>query len=199
MKKMLAAFALVTTMGLTLTACGDDSASDADGTSESSGQAAKFNDADVDFAQQMIPHHQQAIEMSQLAKTRAGATDVKTLAEDIEKAQGPEIETLTGWLEQWGEDAPSGEMDHGDMGHDMGDGAMSGMMDAEQMKDLENASGTEFDRMFLESMIEHHQGAVEMAQTEVDDGKNPDAIAMAEKVISDQQAEIKLMSRLLGS
>lgn len=200
MKKMLAAFALVTTMGLALSACGDSSGNDADGTSGSSGQAAKFNDADVEFAQQMIPHHEQAIEMAQVAETRAGSDEVKSLAADIEAAQGPEIETLEGWLESWGEDVPSGEMDHGDMNHGSSDeGGMAGMMDEEDMKSLEDASGAEFDRMFLQMMIEHHEGAVAMAETEVQDGENADAIAMAQKVISDQQAEIDLMNSLLGS
>lgn len=200
MKKMLAAFALVTTMGLALSACGGSSDNDADGTSGSSGQAAKFNDADVEFAQQMIPHHEQAIEMAKIAETRAGSDEVKSLAADIEAAQGPEIETLEGWLESWGEDVPSGEMDHGDMNHGSSDeGGMAGMMDEEDMKSLEDASGAEFDRMFLQMMIEHHEGAVAMAETEVQDGENADAIAMAQKVISDQQAEIDLMNGLLGS
>ena len=203
MKKMLAAMALVATVGLTLTACGgDDTASDdansQSASGETSSQPTDFNDADVSFAAQMIPHHQQAIEMSQLAEERADSDEVKELATDIEAAQGPEIETLTGWLEAWGEDVPSGEMDHGDTGHGSGSG-MSGMMDAEQMADLENSSGAEFDRMFLELMVAHHEGAVEMAQTEVTEGENLDAIEMARTVISDQQAEIDQMLGLLGS
>lgn len=201
MKRTLAALTLLTTAGFTLTACGDDSGSDATGTSASpSASATAFNAADVSFAQQMIPHHQQAVEMAQLAEGRAESDDVKELAEDIKAAQGPEIETLTGWLEAWGEEVPSDDMGHGGMGHGSDDDSgMSGMMDAEQMNDLTEASGAEFDSMFLELMVEHHEGAVEMAQSEIDQGENSDAIAMAEKVISDQQSEIEHMQQLLGS
>ena len=120
------------------------------------------------------------------------------MATQIEAAQGPEIETLTGWLEAWGEETPSDDMDHSDMGHGT-DSGMSGMMDAEQMSTLESASGAAFDRMFLQLMVDHHEGAVEMAKIEVTDGENSDAIDMAQKVISDQQAEIDQMLALLGS
>ncbi|MDO9496166.1 MAG: DUF305 domain-containing protein [Nocardioides sp.] len=192
MRKTLAAIALLATAGLTLTACGEDSDSDATGADSS----AAFNDADVTFAQQMIPHHEQAIAIAQLGQGRANSEEVLSLAENIEAAQGPEIETLQGWLETWGEDVPSGAMDHGDMGHDSS-GAMPGMMDAEEMSDLMAASGAGWDQMFLEMMIEHHEGAIEMAQVEVEQGDNPAAVALAEKIISDQQAEITQMQELL--
>lgn len=193
MKKTLAAFALMATAGLTLTACGGDSADEAGG--DTSGD---FNQADVTFAQQMIPHHEQAIEMAQMAQGRASSDEVLELADTIEAAQGPEIDTLQGWLESWGEEEPSGDMggmDHGDMGDDSGD--MAGMMDEDEMSDLMAASGPDWDRMFLEMMIEHHEGAVEMAQVEVDEGENTDAVALATKIITDQQAEIAEMRRLL--
>lgn len=197
MRKTLAAIALLATAGLMLTACGEDPDDDATGSSSNSAS----NDADVTFAQQMIPHHEQAIEMAQLAQGRASSSEVLELAENIEAAQGPEIDTLQGWLEAWGEEVTSGEtdgMDHGDMGHGSG-GAMSGMMDEDEMDDLMAASGANWDRMFLEMMIEHHEGAVEMAQVEVDQGENPDAVALARKIISDQQAEITRMRQLLES
>lgn len=89
-----------------------------------------------------------------------------------------------------------GGMYHGDMSDDA-DGAMSGMMDEDEMNDLMAASGANWDRMFLEMMIEHHEGAVGMAQVEVDEGENWDAVAMAKKIISDQQAEITQMRQLL--
>ncbi|EGD42859.1 DUF305 domain-containing protein [Nocardioides sp. NPDC057772] len=156
------------------------------------------NDADVTFAQQMIPHHQQAIEMAELAETRAESQEVKDLAADIEAAQGPEIETMTGWLESWGEDVPDEGMpgmDHGDMSSE----EMTGMMSEEDMTALENASGAEFDQMFLTMMIEHHEGAVEMAQTEQADGEFPDATAMAEDIATAQTEEIQTMQALLKS
>lgn len=193
MRKTLAAIALLATAGLTLSACGDDPDKDATGATSSD---SAFSDADVTFAQQMIPHHEQAIEMAERAQGRASSGEVLELAENIEAAQGPEIDTLAGWLETWDQEVPSGGMDHGDMGHDS-DGAMPGMMDEDAMNDLMAASDADWDRMFLEMMIEHHEGAIEMAQTEVDQGENPDAVAMAEKIISDQQAEITQMQDLL--
>ena len=192
MRKTLAAVALLVTAGLTLTACGEDTDSDATNNDSSSA----FNDADVTFAQQMIPHHEQAVEMAQMAQGRASSEEVLSLAEDIEAAQGPEIDTLQGWLETWGEEVPASGMEHGDMGHDSG-GTMSGMMDEEQMSGLMAASGADWDQMFLEMMTEHHEGAIEMAEVEVDQGENPDAVALAEKIISDQQAEITQMQQLL--
>jgi uncharacterized protein (DUF305 family) len=197
MRKTLAVIALMATAGLTLTACGGES----DEAKSDTPSTSKFNDADVSFAQQMVPHHEQAIEMAQLAQGRASSADVLELADNIEAAQGPEIDTLKGWLESWGEDVPSSDMagmDHGDMSNDSG-GAMAGMMDEDEMNDLKAASGAAWDRMFLEMMIRHHEGAIEMAQAEVDDGQNPDATAMAAKIISDQQAEITQMQQLLKS
>ena len=193
MKKTLAAIALLATAGLTLTACGEDPADDATGDATSD-----FNQADITFAQQMIPHHEQAIEMAEMAQGRASSDEVLELAKTIEAAQGPEIDTMQSWLETWGEEVPSGDMggmDHGDMGSDSGD--MAGMMDEDEMNALMAASGPDWDRMFLEMMIEHHEGAIEMAEVEVDQGENPDAVALAEKIISDQQAEITQMQQLL--
>jgi len=197
MRKTLAVIALMATAGLTLTACGGES----DEAKSDTPSTSKFNDADVSFAQQMVPHHEQAIEMAQLAQGRASSADVLELADNIEAAQGPEIDTLKGWLESWGEDVPSSDMagmDHGDMSNDSG-GAMAGMMDEDEMNDLKAASGAAWDRMFLEMMIRHHEGAIEMAQAEVDDGQNLDATAMAAKIISDQRAEITQMQQLLKS
>jgi uncharacterized protein (DUF305 family) len=190
MRKTLTATAL--TAVLTLSACGnDDSNPDA-------GSDAAHNDADVVFAQQMIPHHEQAVEMADLAADRAESQEVKDLAADIEAAQGPEIETMTGWLEAWGEDVPDAGMsgmDHGDTSSD----DMDGMMSDDDMAGLETASGQEFDQMFLTMMIEHHEGAIDMAQTERADGEFPDAIAMAEDIEQAQTEEIQTMQDLLKS
>lgn len=194
MRKTLATAAFLLAAALVLTACADNG--DSDGAGEA---GAQFNDADVTFAQQMIPHHQQAVEMAQLAQDRAASEEVKQLAEDIEAAQDPEIEQMTQWLEDWGQEVPSPSMDHGDMsGGDMG-GEMPGMMDDTDMSMLEEAQGAEFDTMFLEMMIKHHEGAIEMARTEQANGENPDALALAEKVETDQSAEIETIKQLLGS
>ena len=186
---------------LVLAGCADDSVAShmdsmesgsAESTSTSDSQNAAFNDADVTFAQGMIPHHQQAIEMAQMAESRAEDSRVLDLASRIEAAQQPEIDTLTGWLEEWGaEDSGMEGMDHGGMDHG------GGMMSEEDMNALMAASGAEFDRLFLEQMIEHHTGAVEMAVTESAEGQNTDAIAMAGTIRDTQNAEIAEMRQLL--
>lgn len=193
MKRLLFPILALLLAGGLLAACGgDDEDATSDGGSGSS--AAEFNDADVTFVQGMIPHHEQAIEMAQLADSRAESQDVKELASRIEAAQGPEIETMRGWLEEWDQPESAGD-DMGGMDH--GGSDMSGGMSDEDMAALEAAQGAEFDEMFLTMMVEHHQGAIEMAQTEVDEGENADAIALAEKIISDQEAEIEEMDGLL--
>ncbi|MEV0088471.1 DUF305 domain-containing protein [Saccharopolyspora sp. NPDC050642] len=156
-------------------------------------QQAANNAADVTFAQGMIPHHEQAIEMSRLVPERAQSEEVKNLARQIEAAQGPEIQTLTGWLRDWGAPASMPGMDHGAMGH----GDMGGMMSDTEMQQLEQARGAEFDRQFLTLMIKHHEGAVTMARTELDSGRFPAAKQMAQQIIDTQQAEIDTMRGLL--
>ncbi|GGL94572.1 lipoprotein [Streptomyces fumigatiscleroticus] len=181
-----------------LAACGSDGGSpaghDGHGSSTSSASASqgRHNAADVAFAQGMVPHHRQAVEMAGLAPGRAHSAEVKKLAEDIKKAQDPEIRTLSGWLTSWGETVPSeGAMDHST--HDMGS-----MMTSDDMEKLEKASGTAFDTAFTEMMIEHHEGAVEMARTEQADGSYAPAKKMAGRIITSQTAEIARMKELLG-
>jgi uncharacterized protein (DUF305 family) len=158
------------------------------------------NDADTEFAQMMIVHHQGAVEMSELAIEKADTEDVRALAQSISEAQGPEIDTMTGWLEAWGEDVPdeTATEDMGDMGDmDHSGMDMNGMDQAEAMEELEGVSGTEFDRRFLELMIAHHEGAVEMAQTEMDEGENADATGLAQQIVEAQEAEILSMQEML--
>lgn len=195
MKKYPALLALLLAAALTLAACGSDDESGAGGSADSG--TAKFNEADAKFARDMIPHHEQAVQMAQLADGRVKSAEVKQLARDIEAAQAPEIDQMRGWLESWGEDVPSDSVDHGDMGHDS-PSEMPGMMDADELDTLEQTRGAEWDRMFLTRMIEHHEGAIEMARTERAAGENPDALALAEKVEKDQQAEISEMKSLLA-
>ena len=168
---------------------------------ESSDESAEFDNADVTFVQGMIPHHRGALAMAQMADGRAEDPRVTELANRIEAAQEPEIETMTGWLEEWGEPLPeetddsTGSMDHGSM--DMGGSGMEGMS-TEDMAALEAASGPEFDRMWLEMMVIHHRGAVEMAQTEIAEGSNAEAVALAEEIADSQAAEIEEMETLLA-
>ena len=156
---------------------------------------AQVDDADVALAQGMLPHHEQAVEMARLAADRAADPRVQDLAARIEAAQAPEIKTLSGWLDAWGAEATgSSGTDHGSTGH----GDTGGMMTTEDMATLAGASGTEFDRMFLEMMTAHHSGAVQIAETEIAVGENPDAIAMAEDVRDTQNAEIAEVEQLLA-
>lgn len=142
---------------------------------------------DIMFAQMMIPHHQQAVDMGVLAETRAGREEVKKLAEEIKNEQAPEIALMKSWLEAAG--APV------EMGHSM---QMSGLLNASQMANLEAASGDQFDKLYLLSMIEHHKGAIEMAQSVVE-SKNADVRALAEAIISSQSDQITYIESLLGN
>jgi uncharacterized protein (DUF305 family) len=155
--------------------------------------AAAFNDADVMFAQMMIPHHQQAVEMSALAETRVSDGEVKTLAAQIKAAQDPEIRTMTGWLTTWGKPVPTG----GDMGG-MHHGTMPGMMSDADMAKLKGATGKDFDKQFCTMMIAHHQGALTMAEEELKSGANAEAKALAQRIITSQQAEIETMNKILA-
>lgn len=150
------------------------------------------NDADVEFARGMIPHHKQAVEMADLAATRASDPRVKDLAGRIKQAQGPEITTMTGWLEGWGEEVGAAAAGHGGMG-------MSEMMSENEMRELETASGQSFDRLFLTMMIRHHEGALAMAKTEIEKGKFPPAQGLAGEITTSQQAEIDEMKGLLAA
>lgn len=200
-----AAVAVSGAAAVVLAACGsgDDSSSAAghgghDAAASSSAPApaparqGQYNAADVAFAKGMVPHHRQAVEMADLAPERARSAEVKKLAADIKKAQGPEIRKLSGWLTAWGEEVPAvGAMDHSTHG-------MGGMMTEQEMAGLRNASGEAFDTAFMEMMIEHHEGAVEMAKTEQADGVHAPARKMAADIIASQSAEIEQMDELLG-
>ena len=187
--------AVTATAALVLAACGGDAdpgSASASGSSSSSGE--EHNTQDVTFAQGMIPHHRQALEMAELAADRASSADVKDLAARIEKAQDPEIEKMTGWLKAWDEDASSMP----GMDHSSGSGGMAGMMDDAGMQMLSKASGKAFDTAFLTMMVEHHEGAVEMARTEQEKGGYQPAKDMAGDIVTGQTAEIAEMKELLG-
>lgn len=171
--------------------------------------AAAHNAQDVAFAQGMIPHHRQALEMAGLAARRGSSAEVKSLAARIEKAQDPEIRTMSGWLRAWGEQVPQDGatdmpgMDHGGspmpgMDHGAAHSGMPGMMGEQDLADLEKASGKDFDRMFLTMMVEHHQGALDMARAEQAKGAYGPAKKTAGDIVTGQSAEIAEMKRLLG-
>jgi uncharacterized protein (DUF305 family) len=186
--------------------------------------AQAHNQADITFATDMIPHHAQAVSMSKLAAQQASSPQVKDLATRIEAAQQPEIDQMSGFLRAWGAPVPDTNaagmggmngMDHGNMsgsnmpGMSQGSGAMPGMdhgsgggmpgmMSQQQMQQLSQAHGAAFDKMFLQMMIGHHQGAVTMSKTELADGENPDAKTLAQNIITAQQREITEMQTMLA-
>ncbi|MEU2434420.1 DUF305 domain-containing protein [Streptomyces sp. NPDC007861] len=193
--RRIAVVGAVTVGALLLTACGgaDSSDSSAAPATTATSAAGAFNDADVAFAQGMIPHHQQALEMAELADGRASDQEIKTLAGQIEKAQDPEIQTMRSWLTSWGKpESPS--VDHG-ASH--GSGEMPGMMSDEDMDALMTAKGTDFDRKFAQTMIDHHSGAIDMAKDEQKNGRNAAAKKLADEVIKNQSAEVEQMRSIL--
>ena len=191
-------------------------------TSASVAPAAAHNQADVMFTHHMIPHHQQAIEMSDVILAKQGIDPrVVELAKQIKAAQGPEIEQMQGWLTQWGTPMmpgmggmPGHEGMHGSESPSatttpampgmpgMGDMPMMsgmGMMSAAEMDALKNAEGVAASKLFLTGMITHHQGAITMAQDEIKNGQNADAIALSKSIIESQQKEIDTMNQILST
>ncbi|WP_197375779.1 DUF305 domain-containing protein [Mycolicibacterium baixiangningiae] len=158
---------------------------------ESAGDAqAPHNADDVAFAQEMMAHHKQALELVDMARDRSTDPALLELAAGIGAAQGPEMGQMAEMLRGWGQD-PDGAMQHG------GHSTMPGMVDDATMARLRSLSGREFDTLWLESMISHHQGAVEMAKAENANGENADAKALAEHIIEAQEAEIAQMKQML--
>jgi uncharacterized protein (DUF305 family) len=156
--------------------------------------AEAHNDADVMFAQQMIPHHTQAIEMSDTLLAKQGIDPrVTELANQIKAAQGPEIQQMQGWLTQWGTPSIPPMSGHGDMP------GMSGIMSEQDMTALKDAQGVDAGKLFLTQMITHHKGAITMAQSEIKDGQYPPAVEMARAIVTTQQQEIDTMNGILAS
>ena len=174
------ALALVGSIGLT--ACGSSGAS-----------GTEFNDADVMFAQMMVPHHEQAVEMADIALDPAvgAGTAIIGLATQIKAAQDPEIAQMKGLLGKWGEPlSPDDGMDHGSM--------MSGMLTPEQLDSLSTQRGPAFDAAWAAAMIAHHEGAIDMANDVLKDGRHPDVRELATAIVAAQSAEIETLRPLAG-
>ncbi|WP_129337483.1 DUF305 domain-containing protein [Cellulomonas endophytica] len=189
-------------LALTLAACssseqgsGSTTAASAPASSQSA-VADVHNEADTGFAQMMIEHHNGALDMANLAVEKGSTSEIQELGQRIADAQGPEIDLMTGWLEAWGEETSADMsmegMDHSGM-------EMDGMSMDEAMTELESLSGAEFDRRFLELMIAHHTGAIDMAQQEIEDGSDPEAIQLAQDIVEAQTAEIDEMQQMLDA
>jgi uncharacterized protein (DUF305 family) len=158
---------------------------------DESAEVGPHNADDISFAQGMMPHHKQALEMVDLARENTTDPALLELASGIAAAQGPEMGQLSEMLRSWGQD-PDAAMDHS--GHSM---AMPGMVDTATMGRLESLRGAEFDTLWLQSMISHHQGAIEMAKAEIANGQNPEAKQLAEQIVKDQESEITQMKQML--
>ena len=160
----------------------------------SAAQAATHNSDDVMFAQMMIPHHQQAVELSALVPGRSSDPSLITLADAIAGQQQPEIDTMKAALQQWGVDPEKPAHGSGHAGM-----AMQGMVDDATIVKLEALKGSAFDELWLKSMIGHHAGAIAMAKSEIVDGKNPEMIALANNIVAAQQTEIDQMNSMLAA
>jgi uncharacterized protein (DUF305 family) len=167
---------------LLVAGCSDDDA----------GQSAAHDAADVEFATQMIPHHEQALQMVAMTGGRELSADFEHLTEHVHDAQQPEIETMAGWLQDWDEPVPSGHVHHDGMD-------MSGMMSEDDLTRLGGADRSAFEQMWLRMMIEHHEGAIEMAETELEDGSFEPALELARSIIDSQSHEIDGMREMLGA
>ncbi|KUI06215.1 DUF305 domain-containing protein [Mycolicibacterium acapulense] len=241
----MAAAATVLTAASVIAACSNSASNESTSASPTNAQTsiaaptAAHNHADVMFAHHMIPHHQQAIEMSDMILAKQGIDPrVVDLAKQIKDAQGPEIKQMQGWLDQWGMPEMSGmpgasgmpgqnhtpgnmPPGHGGMhgpdtsGSPMPGGSMmpsgsmmpgmggmsgmEGMLSPAEMQALRDSQGVEASKLFLSQMIEHHQGAITMAQNEINNGQFPDAVALAKSIVSSQQKEIDTMNEILKS
>ncbi len=194
--RRLVAPSMALVLAVTLAACGSDDTPSSSGTQAagaSTGESA-LNAADVEFAQGMIAHHEQAIEMAEIAlDPKVGASpQVVDLATRIKGAQGPEVSLMTGWLNAAGEPVA---MDASG-GHNMS--SMDGMMTTEQMASMAAMTGFDFDQTWLNMMIAHHQGAVAQAQAVKASGSSTDVLALADQIIAAQEAEIAEMKALLN-
>ncbi len=188
--KKLALLALPVVAGLALSGCQSPAATPGSAPSASVSASSAANAADVMFAQMMIPHHEQAVVMSDAMLAKQGISpEVTKLATEIKNAQQPEIDQMRGWLKAWG------ASDHGDHhGHT----GMDGMLSEQELDALKAAQGKEAERLFLTGMIQHHEGAVAMAKEVQAKGSDPEVKKLADAIVTSQQAEIDQMKKLLN-
>ncbi|MDA2950364.1 MAG: DUF305 domain-containing protein [Mycobacterium sp.] len=187
---LIAAATVIALSGCSTGAREDRGAADAPPTSAEA--ATGRNTDDVMFAQLMIPHHQQAVELAALVPDRSTDPELIRLAATIAGQQQPEITAMKAMLAQW--EVESSETPH-QGAHGM---TMAGMVDEATMVRLEALKGPEFDTLWLRSMIAHHQGAIEMANVEITDGSNVDMVGLARAIVSAQQREIDQMTQMLA-
>jgi uncharacterized protein (DUF305 family) len=197
MTRRVAAVVAAVAAGLFLSSCSSPASDGQTGQEQTdepviTGQPAGYNADDVSFATNMIPHHQQAVELSAMVPERSANVGLVTLAKQISAAQQPEINVMKVFLVQWNEN-PETNSGHGGHGN-----TMAGMVDEPTMTRLTSLNGAEFDKLWLESMISHHQGAIEMAKAEIANGDNVDAKTLATNIVTTQEAELGQMKKMLG-
>jgi uncharacterized protein (DUF305 family) len=203
--RRLAAAALATlVVTLPLAGCGDDDGTGGAADPVKVPASEDFNGTDVTFATDMIPHHAQALSLVDLTLGRDVSPELLSLSEQVRDTRSAEIEQMADWLEEWGQPVPETSRDHLNAeGHGDDDGTdahhdLPGMLDEDRVQELADAGGAEFERTWVEMMIEHHEGAVEIAETEIAEGEHPDATAMAESILETQRAEIEQLESMLG-
>ena len=155
-----------------------------------------YTQADVTFAQNMIPHHEQALVLIDLVDARADGADLPRLAERMAISQQDEIAQLQGWLTERGEEPPGAHHAHGGGQHTL----MPGMLTDAELAQVQEARGARFDRLFLQYMIRHHEGAIIMVQGLLNEGaggQEPAIFQLAQHIASDQAIEISRMKHLL--
>jgi uncharacterized protein (DUF305 family) len=198
-KRHLTASAVLAS-ALVLSACGGDgddtAASSSSAGSSTAAETAKGSDADLAFLTGMTPHHEQAVEMSEMVLAADPPAEVAAIAEKVKDAQAPEIELMKKMLTDLGEE-PAGEVHSG--GHSAGTAGHGGMMSDAEMAALMDATGADAARLYLEGMIAHHRGAIEASDTQIADGQYEPAIELAEQIKAAQAAEITEMQDLLQS
>ena len=158
---------------------------------------ASFNKADQKFVQEMIPHHEQAVVMSEMVSNVQVSGETSALATEIISAQASEIELMKSFLSEWGVEYDPNSDPHA--GHMMSGDESSGMMTDEELAELKNSSGVVFEKMWLTMMLAHHKGAIKMAETVIADGKDERVKTLAEAIIGEQQKEIELIQTLLNN
>ena len=195
MKRTLLILTTVVAMGcISLAACSGGESADSDSSpSDNASSDAVWNDADVKFVQGMIPHHEQAVEMSDMMTGRIVSEATAVLAEQIRASQTAEVSLMQGFLAEWGVELDPHAGHSGD--HSMGEG----MMSDEQLDELMSTDGVDFERMWLTMMLEHHKGAIAMASAVMADGAEPRVRALAEAIITAQEAEIAQIEAQLAS
>lgn len=190
------ALAVAVTVAFTVAACGGHTDAGHGGAAAPVPADADFNAADVAFAQGMIVHHGQAVEMADMALANSTDPEVLALARDIKAAQEPEIAQMAAWLNGWGQPVPDPTADHATMDH--GGMPMDGMIGEDKMEELQRSRGEEFDALFLAAMIEHHRGAIVMGDYELTNGRYPPLQSLADDIRWAQSLEIAELETLLG-